>query len=53
MNAAHALLTAAAVRERAGEMLAAGIDDKLSAFRLDMEALAPCADFVTAVNREN
>jgi hypothetical protein len=47
------LLTAAAVRERAHEMLAAGVADALPHFRIDMARLAPTAGFVADIIREN
>jgi hypothetical protein len=46
-------LTAAAVRERAHEMLAAGVADELPHFRIDLTRLAPTAGFVANVIREN
>src|SRR5712691_3473643 len=48
--AARSLLTAAAVRERAHEML--GLDGRLRHFSVDLDRLAACADFVAAVIRE-
>ena len=45
-NAALSLLSAAAVRERAHEMLAAGLAGTLANFRVDLDRLAPTADFV-------
>ena len=51
--AAQSLLTAAAVRERAHEMLAAGLAGKLSHFTVDLDRLPAAADFVAAVIREN
>jgi hypothetical protein len=41
------------VRERAGEMLAAGLAGGLENFRVDLDKLAPTADFVASVIREN
>jgi Protein of unknown function (DUF1688) len=51
--AARALLTAAAVRERAHEMLGAGLDGRLPHFRVDLDRLAASADIVAAVIRES
>jgi hypothetical protein len=52
-RAARALLTAAAVRDRAGKMLALGLDDRLSAFTVDLDRLPAAADIVVAVIKEN
>ena len=52
-EAARSLLSAAAVRERAHEMLAAGLADKLSHFSVDLARLPAAADFVARVIREN
>jgi hypothetical protein len=51
--AAQSLLTAAAVRERAHEILAAGVEGKLSHFSVDMARLPQTADFVAGVIRQN
>jgi hypothetical protein len=51
--AAQSLLTAAAVRERAHEILAAGVDEKLSHFSVDMARLPQTAHFVAGVIRQN
>ena len=50
--AAHSLLSAAAVRSRAHEMLAIGLDDGLEHWTVDLDRLAPTADFVASVVRE-
>lgn len=47
------LLSARAVRERAHEMLDAGLSETLAHFRVDIAKLAPTADFVAQVIREN
>ena len=47
------LLNAAAVRERAEEVLTAGLDGKLAHFTIAPERLAAAADFVAQVIREN
>lgn len=52
-EAALSLLSATAVRERAHEMLAAGLADTLPNFRVDLGQLAATADFVAEVIREN
>jgi hypothetical protein len=52
-GAALALLTAAAVRERCGEVLAAGLDRSLAHFSFDLARLPAAADRVAAVIREN
>jgi hypothetical protein len=52
-RAARSLLTAAAVRERAAKMLAFGLDDKLTAFTVDLDRLPAAADFVVTVIRDN
>ena len=50
---AERLLTAAAVRERAAEMLEIGLAGKLPNFRVDLDRLAPTADLVAEVIRDN
>jgi hypothetical protein len=52
-DAALALLSAAAVRERAHEMLDLGLADKLPNFRVDPSKLDATAAFVAHVIREN
>jgi hypothetical protein len=52
-GAVDRLLSAAAVRERAQEMLAAGEAGSLSHFTVHRERLDGCADFVAAVIRDN
>ncbi|MEJ2623282.1 MAG: URC4/urg3 family protein [Pseudolabrys sp.] len=47
------LLSAGAVRERAGEILEVGLTGELAHFRVDVAKLAPTADFVAKVIREN
>jgi len=47
------LLSAAAVRERATEMLEAGLAGELDNFRVDLDRLASTADIVAAVIRAN
>jgi len=47
------LLSAAAVRERAAEMLEAGLAGELDNFRVDLDRLASTADIVAAVIRAN
>jgi hypothetical protein len=47
------LLSASAVRERAQEMLMAGLADELPHFRIDIAQLEPTAEFVAAVIRES
>jgi len=49
--AAQSLLTAAAVRDRAHEILAAGIDRRLPHFSIDMAQLPTAADVVAGVIR--
>jgi hypothetical protein len=51
--AARSLLSAKAVRERAHEMLAAGLDGKLQHFTLDIDSLEPTARFVAELIRVN
>ena len=48
---ALALLSAAAVRERAREMLQVGSSGSLANFRIEPKRLAPTADFVAGVIR--
>ena len=45
------LRTPEAIRERAGAVLARGLDDGLQHFRIDLARLAPAADLVAAVTR--
>lgn len=52
-EAAAQLLTAAAVRERCSEVLAAGLADELRHFRIDLGRLEPTADLVLTVTRES
>jgi hypothetical protein len=52
-RAALTLLSAAAVRERAGEMLAAGLDGRLDHFTVHPDWLAAAAVIVTNVVRTN
>jgi len=47
------LLSANAIRERAQEMLAAGLADKLPHFRVDLGRLEPTSEFVANVIGEN
>jgi hypothetical protein len=49
---ALSLLTAAAVRERTHLILAAGLDDQLEYFRVDLHRLEQAADFAAAITRE-
>ena len=49
----HALLTAAAVRERAHDMLDLALDGKVEGWRVDLDRLADAADLTAAVTREN
>src|SRR5436305_15259805 len=49
----HSLLTPLAVRERAREVLGAGLDGKLDSFSVAPERLPHVADFVVGVIREN
>jgi hypothetical protein len=46
------LHTPQAIRERAGAVLARGIDDALRHFRIDLPCLATAADLVAAITRE-
>lgn len=50
--AARKLLTAAAVRERAHQLLEAGLADRLQHFTVHLDRLEPCADEVIATIRE-
>lgn len=52
-RAARSLLTASAVRERAGRMLDLGLDGKLIAFTVDIDRLPATADLVVEVIRAN
>jgi Protein of unknown function (DUF1688) len=51
--AAYSLLNAAAVRDRAHRMLALGLDDKLSNFRVNLDRLNDAADLVLPVTKKN
>ncbi|MET0275036.1 MAG: DUF1688 family protein [Phenylobacterium sp.] len=51
--AARSLLSAAAVRERAHELLAIGIEDGLAEWRLDLGAMSDVADLTAEVVRAN
>ncbi|HYS47586.1 MAG TPA: DUF1688 family protein, partial [Xanthobacteraceae bacterium] len=46
-DAARSLLSASAVRERAHEMLVAGLENKLAHFTVDMESLGDAAQVVS------
>jgi hypothetical protein len=50
---AQSLLSAAAVRERAHELLAAGLDGGLAEWRVDLERMAAAADLTAEVVRAN
>jgi hypothetical protein len=52
-EAARSLLSAAAVRERAHEMLAAGLENRLEHFTIDMESLDVAAQVVSELIRVN
>ena len=52
-EAARSLLSASAVRERAHEMLVAGLEDRLEHFTVDMESLATAAQVVSELIRVN
>ena len=52
-EAIRGLLSAAAVRERADEMLALTLDGKVAGWRVDLARLAGAADLTAAVTREN
>jgi hypothetical protein len=49
----QSLLTAAAVRERAHEMLDLALAGKIDGWRVDLDRLADAADLTAAVTREN
>ncbi len=51
-QAARSLLTAAAVRERAHQLLAAGIEGRLQHFTVNLDRLDACADEVVTTIRE-
>lgn len=51
-RAARSLLTAAAVRERSHQLLAAGLEGRLQHFTVDLGRLEACADAVVATIRE-
>ena len=53
MLAARRLLTAGAVRERAHEVLAAGLRGELAHWRVDLDRLPDAADLTAEVVREN
>jgi hypothetical protein len=52
-EAARSLLSAHAVRERAHEMLVAGLEDRLEHFAVDMESLSTAAQVVSELIRVN
>jgi uncharacterized protein DUF1688 len=52
-RAARSLLTAAAVRERAHEMLVAGLEGRLDHFTVDLESLSGAAQVVAELIRVN
>ncbi len=52
-EAARALLSAKAVRERAHEMLVAGLEDRLEHFTVDLESLIAAAQVVSELIRVN
>jgi hypothetical protein len=52
-EAAHSLLSANAVRERAHEMLVAGLAGRLEHFTIDMESLSTAAQVVSELIRVN
>ena len=52
-SAAQRLLSAAAVRERARQLLRAGLEDRLGHFTLNLDRLDGCADEVVATIRAN
>lgn len=51
-TAALSLLSAEAVRERAGRMLALGLDDRLLHFRVDLDRLDAAVDLVVQLTRQ-
>ena len=53
MSDVRSLLNAAAVRERAHEMLALALEGKVAGWRVDLDRLADAADLTAAVTREN
>lgn len=52
-RAARSMLTASAVRERAHRMLTFGLDDRLTAFTVDLDRLPAAAELTVAVIRTN
>ena len=52
-EAARSLLSAKAVRERAHEMLVAGLEDRLEHFTIDIESLSTAAQVVSELIRVN
>ena len=52
-DAARSLLSASAVRERAHEMLVAGLENRLEHFTVDMESLGSAAQVVSELIRVN
>ena len=52
-EAIRGLLNAAAVRERAHEMLALALDGKVAGWTVDLDRLADATDLTAAVTREN
>jgi hypothetical protein len=52
-DAARSLLSAAAVRERAHDMLVAGLEERLEHFTVDMESLSTAAQVVSELIRVN
>lgn len=52
MIAAHALMTPEAVRERAHELFALGLDGALMHWTVDIDRLSACADLVASVIRQ-
>jgi hypothetical protein len=53
MSDVHSLLNAAAVRERAHDMLALALAGKVDGWRVDLDRLGDAADLTAAVTREN
>ncbi len=53
MELARGLLSAAAVRERAHELLAAGLRGELTHWRVDLDRLPACADLTAEVVRDS